>query len=72
MPEKIKMKIGRASYIQRTDQKDYLKTRSRIESLPMRKLIQMSHMTRRAWKLDQEGNDFFLILEAVSWEEEEK
>jgi hypothetical protein len=72
MPEKIKMKIGRASYIQRTDQKDYLKTRSRIESLPMRKLIQMSHMTRRVWKLNQEGNDFFLILEAVSWEEEDK
>lgn len=72
MPEKIRMKIGRASYIQRTDQKDYLKTRSRIESLPMRKLIQMSHMTGRAWKLHQEGNDFFLILEAVTWEEEDK
>lgn len=72
MPEKIKMKIGRASYIQRTELKDYLKTRSRIESLPMRRLIQMSHMTGRVWKLHQEGNDFFLILEAVSWEEEDK
>jgi len=72
MPERIRMKIGRASYIQRANQKDYLKTRSRIESLPMRKLVQMSHMTRRAWNLHQEGNDFFLILEAVPWEEEEK
>ena len=72
MPEKIRMKIGRASYIQRTNQKDYLKTRSRIESLPMRKLVKMSHMAGRAWELHQEGNDFFLILEAVTWEEEEK
>jgi len=71
MPEKIRMKIGRASYIQRVGEKDYLKTRSRIESVPMRRLVKLSSIGRRTWKLLQEGNDFFLILEATSWEEEQ-
>ena len=72
MPQKIRMKIGRASYIQRVGQKDYLKNRSRIESVPMQRLVKIAHMGRRTWRLLQEGNDFFLVLEALTWEEEEK
>jgi len=72
MPEKIRMKIGRASYIQRIGEKDYLKTRSRIESVPMHKLVGLARMGGRTWRLLQEGNDFFLLLEALTWEEEEK
>lgn len=72
MPEKIRMKIGRASYIQRVGEKDYLKTRSRIESVPLRQLAKLARMSGRAWHLRQEGNDIFLVLEATTWEEEEK
>lgn len=72
MPERIKMKIGSASYMQRIGEKDYLKKRSRIESVPMRKLVKMSHFGVRTWRLLQEGNDFFLILEGLTWEEEDK
>jgi len=72
MPAKIRMKIGRASYIQRVGEKDYLKTRSRIESVPMRKLVKLARMGGRTWQLRQEGNDFFLILEAITWDEEVK
>lgn len=72
MPQKIRMKIGRASYIQRVGQKDYLKNRSRIESVPMQRLVKIARMGRRTWRLLQEGNDFFLVLEASTWEEEEK
>jgi len=72
MPERIKMKIGRASYVQRVGEKDYLKRRSRIESVPMGKLVKLSHLGGRTWRLLQQGNDVFLILEALSWEEEEK
>ena len=71
MPEKIRMKIGRASYIQRIGEKDYLKTRSRIESVPMRRLVKLARMSGRRWRLHQEGNQLFLVLEAVPWEEEE-
>jgi hypothetical protein len=70
MPEEIRMKVGRASYIQRIGEKDYLKTRSRIESVPMRQLAKLEHMTGRTWRLNQEGNDIFLILEGTPWEEE--
>ena len=66
------MKIGMASYIQRIGEKDYLKRRSRIESVPMRKLVKLNRMGGRTWRLLQEGKDFFLILEALTWEEEEK
>ena len=72
MPERIKMKIGMASYIQRIGEKDYLKRRSRIESVPLRKLAKLNRMVGRTWRLLQEGKDFFLILEALTWEEEEK
>jgi len=72
MPERIKMKIGRASYIQRVGETDYLKTRSRIESVPMHKLVRLSRLGERTWRLVQEGKDFFLMLEALTWEEEEK
>ncbi len=72
MPERIKMKIGRASYIQRIGEKDYLKTRSRIESVPVRRLIKLARMSGRSWRLHQEGNELFLVLEAITWEEEEK
>lgn len=72
MSERIKMKIGMASYIQRVGEKDYLKRRSRIESVPMRKLVKLNRMSGRTWRLLQEGKDFFLILEALTWEEEEK
>jgi len=72
MPERIKMKIGRASYVQRVGEKDYLKKRSRIESVPMTKLVKLSRLGGRTWRLLQQGNDFFLILEALTWEEEEK
>jgi len=70
MPERIRMKIGMASYIQRVGEKDYLKRRSRIESVPMRKLVKLNRMGGRSWRLLQEGRDFFLILEALTWEEE--
>jgi hypothetical protein len=70
MPEEIRMKVGRASYIQRIGEKDYLKTRSRIESVPMRQLARLAHMTGRTWRLNQEGNDIFLILEGTPWEDE--
>jgi len=72
MPERIRMKIGMASYIQRVGEKDYLKRRSRIESVPLRKLVKLNRMGGRSWRLLQEGKDFFLILEALTWEEEEK
>lgn len=72
MPERIKLKIGRASYIQRVGEKDYLKTRSRIESVPLRRLVNLSRMGGRKWRLVQEGNDIFLVLEALPWSEEEK
>jgi len=72
MPERIKMKIGMASYIQRVGEKDYLKRRSRIESVPLHKLVKLNRMGGRSWRLLQEGKDFFLILEALTWEEEEK
>jgi len=72
MPEKIRLKIGRASYIQRVGEKDYLKTRSRIESVPLRKLVNLARMGGRTWRILQEGNDIFLVLEAISWGEEEK
>ena len=72
MPERIKMKIGRASYIQRIGEKDYLKTRSRIESVPMRRLVKLARMSQRSWRLHREGNQLFLVLEAVTWEEDEK
>ena len=72
MPEKIRLKIGRASYIQRVGERDYLKTRSRIESVPLRKMVNLAHMGGRTWRLLQEGNDMFLVLEAMSWSEEEK
>jgi len=71
MTESVKMKIGRASYIQRVGEKDYLKSRSRIESVPLRKLIKLNSMGGRTWRLIQEGKDFFLSLEALTWEEEE-
>lgn len=70
MPEEIKMKIGRASYIQRIGEKDYLKTRSRIESVPIRQLAKLAQTSGRTWRLNQEGNDIFLILEGTPWEEE--
>jgi len=70
MPEEIRMKIGRASYIQRIGERDYLKTRSRIESVPMRQLAKLAHTSGRTWRLNQEGNDIFLILEGTPWEEE--
>ena len=66
------MKIGSASYLQRVGEKDYLKKRSRIESVPMHKLVKLSHLGGRTWHLLHEGNDHFLILEALTWEEEEK
>lgn len=72
MAEKIRLKIGRASYIQRIGEKDYLKTRSRIESVPIRKLVTLARMGERTWRLLQEGNDLFLILEATPWDEEAK
>ena len=72
MPARIKMKIGSASYLQRVGEKDYLKKRSRIESVPMHRLVKLSHLGGRTWRLLHEGNDFFLILEALTWEEEEK
>jgi len=72
VPERVKMKIGRASYIQRVGEKDYLKRRSRIESVPMGKLVKLARMGGRTWRLLQEGKDFFLELEALTWEEEDK
>jgi len=72
MPEKIRMKISRAGYVQRVGDKDYIKTRSRIESLPMRKLARMNRLGGRTWRLVQEGKDIFLVLEALTLEEEKE
>jgi hypothetical protein len=72
MPEKTTMKISRAGYVQRVGDKDYIKTRSRIESVPMRKLAKMNRLGGRTWRLVQEGKDIFLVLEALTLEEEEE
>lgn len=72
MPKRIKLKISRSGYIQRIGEKDYLKMRSRIESVPMRKLVKMNRLGGRKWRLVQEGRDFFLVLEALTWEEEKE
>jgi len=66
------MKISRAGYVQRVGDKDYIKTRSRIESLPMRKLARMNRLGGRTWRLVQEGKDIFLVLEALTLEEEKE
>ncbi len=72
MPEKIRMKISRSGYVQRVGDKDYIKTRSRIESVPMRKLARMNAQGGRTWRLLQEGKDIFLVLEALTLEEEKE
>ncbi|MDH5783908.1 MAG: hypothetical protein OEZ35_09680 [Candidatus Bathyarchaeota archaeon] len=72
MPEKIRMKISRTGYIQRVGDKDYIKTRSRIESVPMRKLAEMNQLGGHNWRLVQEGKDIFLVLEASTLEEEKE
>lgn len=58
--------------MQRVGDKDYLKTRSRIESLPMRKLARMNRLGGHTWRLVQKGKDIFLLLEALTLEEEKK
>ncbi len=58
--------------MQRVGDKDYLKTRSRIESLPMRKLARMNLLGGHTWRLVQKGKDIFLLLEALTLEEEKK
>ncbi|MCZ2856524.1 MAG: hypothetical protein O2U62_05480 [Candidatus Bathyarchaeota archaeon] len=72
MPERIKMKIGRAGYVQRIGDKDYIKTRSRIESVPMRKLARLNRLGGHTWRLVQEGRDIFLVLEALTLKEEKE
>ncbi|MFB0514895.1 MAG: hypothetical protein ACETVQ_04880 [Candidatus Bathyarchaeia archaeon] len=72
MPEILRMKISRAGYVQRVGDKDYIKTRSRIESVPMRKLAKMNRLGGRTWRLVQEGRDIFLVLEALTLEEEKE
>lgn len=72
MPERIRMKISRSGYVQRIGDKDYIKTRSRIESVPMRKLAKMNRLGGRTWRLVQEGRDIFLVLEALTLEEEKE
>lgn len=72
MPERIRMKISRAGYVQRVGDKDYIKIRSRIESVPMRKLAKLNRLGGRTWRLVQEGKDIFLVLEALTLEEEKE
>ncbi|MGD8507216.1 MAG: hypothetical protein PVF15_11220 [Candidatus Bathyarchaeota archaeon] len=72
MPERIRMKISRTGYVQRVGDKDYIKTRSRIESVPMRKLAKMNRHSGHVWHLVQEGKDIFLVLEALTLEEEKE
>ena len=72
MPERIRMKISKSGYVQRVGDKDYIKTRSRIESVPMRKLAEMNQLGGRIWRLVQEGRDIFLVLEALTLEEEKE
>ena len=72
MPERIKMKISRAGYVQRVGDKDYIKIRSRIESVPMRKLAMLNRLGGHTWRLVQEGKDIFLVLEALTLEEEKE
>ena len=66
------MKISRAGYVQRVGDKDYIKTRSRIESVPMRKLARINILGGRTWRLIQKGKDVFLVLEALTLEEEKE
>lgn len=66
------MKIRRAGYVQRVGDKDYIKVRSRIESVPMRKLAKLNRLGGRTWRLVQEGRDIFLVLEALTLEEEKE
>ena len=66
------MKISRAGYVQRVGDKDYLKIRSRIESVPMRKLAKLNRLGGHTWRLVQEGKDIFLVLEALTLEEEKE
>lgn len=72
MPEKIRMKISKSGYVQRVGDKDYIKTRSRIESVPMRKLAEMNQLGGRTWRLVQKGRDIFLVLDALTLEEEKE
>jgi len=72
MPEVIRLKISRSGYVQRVGDKDYIKIRSRIESVPMRKLARMNRLGGRTWRLVQEGRDVFLVLEALTVEEEKE
>lgn len=72
MPEKIRMKISRTGYVQRVGDKDYIKTRSRIESVPMHKLARMNRIGARKWRLVQEGKDIFLVLEALTLDEQKE
>lgn len=58
--------------MQRVGEKDYLKMKSRIESVPIHKLAKLAQLGGRTWRLVQEGRDMFLLLEALTWEEEEK
>lgn len=58
--------------MQRVGDKDYIKTRSRIESVPMRKLAKLNRQGGRTWRLVQEGRDIFLVLEALTLEEEKE
>jgi len=72
MPERIKLKITRSGYVQRVGDKDYMKIRSRIESVPMRRLAKLNRLGGRTWRLVQEGRDIFLVLEALTVEEEKE
>ncbi len=56
--------------MQRVGDKDYIKTRSRIESVPMHKLARMNRLGGRTWRLVQKGRDVFLVLEALTLGEE--
>ncbi len=66
------MKISRTSYVQRVGDKDYIKIRSRIESVPMRRLARINRLGGRTWRLVQEGKEIFLVLEALTLEEEKE
>ncbi len=58
--------------MQHVGDKDYIKMRSRIESVPMHKLAKMNRLGGRTWRLVQEGRDIYLVLEALTLEEEKE
>ncbi len=72
MPEEARLKVRRLTRIQRNGDKEYLKTLTRIESVPMHKLAKLNRLGGHTWRLVQEGRDIFLVLKALTSEDEKE